>query len=96
VPEIRRRVIISGLVQGVNFRSTTRDRAQSLGLTGWVRNRAGGSVEAVFEGDDASVQQMVAWCRRGPPCAQVFDVRVVSEPFQSECSDFRIRYDSWE
>jgi acylphosphatase len=59
------------------------------GVSGWVRNRRDGQVEAVFEGDDQSVEAMVTWCRRGPIRALVTDVRVVSEEPES-LSGFRV------
>jgi acylphosphatase len=72
----RAEVVVRGSVQGVFFRVETRDRARSLGLGGWVRNTADGSVEAVFEGDDERVESMVDWCGRGPRGAQVDHVDV--------------------
>jgi acylphosphatase len=75
VSEARARVVVRGRVQGVFFRVETRDRARSLGLTGWVRNAPDGSVEAVFEGDRERIESMLAWCRRGPSLAQVDDVQ---------------------
>jgi acylphosphatase len=72
----RARVVVSGSVQGVFFRTETRDRARSLGVAGWVRNVPDGTVEAVFEGDDEKVDSMVEWCRRGPSGAVVEDVEV--------------------
>jgi acylphosphatase len=72
----RAEVVVRGSVQGVFFRVETRDRARSLGLAGWVRNAADGSVEAAFEGDDERVESIVEWCRRGPAGAQVDDVEV--------------------
>jgi acylphosphatase len=76
---IRRHVFVDGRVQGVWFRETCRRRAAEEGVAGWVRNRADGRVEAVFEGKPAAVNQMVAWCRSGPPRAVVVDVRVLDE-----------------
>jgi acylphosphatase len=76
---LRVRVVVHGRVQGVWFRESTRREAQRLGLGGWVRNREGGTVEAVFEGDDHAVAQMVAWCRLGPPRAEVTAVDVTEE-----------------
>jgi acylphosphatase len=76
---IRRHVWIDGRVQGVWFRQTCRRLATGIGVTGWVRNRADGRVEAVFEGTPAAVNQMVAWCRSGPPLAMVVDVQVLEE-----------------
>jgi acylphosphatase len=63
----------------VFFRAETRNRAGSLGLSGWVRNNPGGSVEAVFEGDREQVESMVEWCRRGPGHAKVEDVDLTWE-----------------
>ena len=62
----RAQVVVRGAVQGVFFRVEARDRARSLGVAGWVRNTADGSVEAVLEGEDERVESMVDWCRRGP------------------------------
>lgn len=64
-------VEVRGRVQGVFFRATCAERARSLGLAGWVRNTLDGGVEAVFEGEDGSVEAIVAWCRDGPPLAVV-------------------------
>jgi acylphosphatase len=75
VSEARARVVVRGRVQGVFFRVETRDRARSLGLSGWVRNAPDGSVEAVFEGDRERIESMLAWCRRGPSHARVDDVQ---------------------
>lgn len=72
----RARVRVQGSVQGVFFRVETRDRARSLGVSGWVRNLQDGAVEAVFEGPGEPVESMVEWCRRGPAGAQVASVDV--------------------
>ena len=72
----RARVIVSGRVQGVFFRDSTRREATRAGLTGWVCNLPEGRVEALFEGDEAAVQRLVEWCRRGPPDAHVEQVAV--------------------
>ena len=76
---IRRRVVVHGHVQGVFFRDSTREHAQSRGVAGWVRNRPDGAVEAVFEGDEAAVERMVEFVRGGPGHADVDDVEVVEE-----------------
>jgi acylphosphatase len=68
---IRKRVIVRGRVQGVFFRDTTRRRAASRNVVGWVRNRPEGTVEAVFEGEPEAVEAMVAFCREGPRGAVV-------------------------
>jgi acylphosphatase len=72
----RAEVVVHGAVQGVFFRVEARDRARSLGVAGWVRNAADGSVEAVFEGEEERVESMVSWCGRGPRGARVDEVDV--------------------
>lgn len=69
-----RRAEIAGKVQGVWYRGWTVETARSLGLDGWVRNRADGSVEALFAGPAAAVAAMLDACRRGPPAAKVVGV----------------------
>ena len=86
----RAHVRVRGSVQGVFFRVETRDRARSLGLSGWVRNLADGAVEAVFEGDGQQVESMVDWCARGPRGAAVEDVDVDWQEPQGE-SGFAVR-----
>jgi acylphosphatase len=75
----RVRVMISGRVQGVFFRVSCAERAEELGLSGWVRNASAGGVEAVFEGEDAGIDAMLAWCREGPPYAKVDHVAIAEE-----------------
>jgi len=72
----RAHVFVSGSVQGVYFRATTRDRAREVGVDGWVRNLDDGRVEAVFEGPRADVETMVAFCHEGSSAARVDDVAV--------------------
>jgi acylphosphatase len=76
---ISARVRIYGKVQGVWYRGWTVDQARALGLDGWVRNRADGSVEAVFHGPAASVRDMIARCREGPSAARVQRVEETHE-----------------
>lgn len=76
---IRRRVVVRGRVQGVFFRDTTRSRAESAGIAGWVANRPDGAVEAVIEGEPAAVEELVEFCRRGPSRAVVESVEVIEE-----------------
>ncbi len=76
---IRRRVTVTGRVQGVFFRETMRRRAESSRVAGWVRNNGDGSVEAVFEGEPKAVERLVDWCREGPRGARVEWVDVASE-----------------
>ncbi len=69
---------IYGRVQGVGFRESMRQQAKRLGITGWVRNCAEGSVEAVIAGDEAAVSAMLHWCRTGPPQARIDKVEHAS------------------
>ena len=85
-------MVISGRVQGVWFRGTTRETALSLGLTGYVRNMPDGSVEVVAEGDSRRVDQLIAWCRRGPPHARVDGVAVTEEEPTGHESGFRVAF----
>ena len=77
---VRYRVLISGRVQGVFFRDTCRRLAERHGVAGWVRNLPDGRVEAVFEGRDEDVRQLVDWTRTGPRLAAVDNVAVQPEP----------------
>jgi acylphosphatase len=77
---VRYRVVVTGLVQGVWFRESCRDEAQHLGVAGWVRNRADGAVEVEAEGPEHAVARLVAWCRVGPPSAEVAGVEVAEVP----------------
>jgi acylphosphatase len=81
---------IYGQVQGVFFRASTESEARRLGVTGWVRNRPDGSVEAVAEGPKADLENLLAWCRHGPPRAQVDRVEVEWGEATGEFSGFRM------
>jgi acylphosphatase len=87
---IRRRVIVRGRVQGVFFRDSCRREATGREVRGWVRNRADGAVEAVFEGPADSVEAVCAWCQTGPPHARVEQVEVTDEVPQGE-PGFQVR-----
>jgi acylphosphatase len=75
---VTRHLEISGRVQGVGFRYSMQREAARLGLTGWVRNRRDGSVEALVQGDEAAVVRLTDWARRGPAGAHVAELRVAS------------------
>jgi acylphosphatase len=87
----RAHVWIAGRVQGVAFRAYTVDEASVRGVTGWVGNIPDGRVEAVFEGERAVVEAMIAWCRKGPPAARVSSVEVTWEEPTGEVG-FGIRH----
>jgi acylphosphatase len=88
----RAHVYVSGKVQGVYFRQTTMEQAQSCGVCGWVKNLADGRVEAVFEGEEAAVKALVNFCGKGPKGASVNNMVTSWEPFKEEFEDFEITY----
>lgn len=88
---VRAHVRVSGRVQGVGFRFRTCEEAQRLGVRGWVRNLLSRDVEAVFEGDERAVQQIVAWCNEGPPGAWVRSVRVSWDEPPQGLAGFELR-----
>lgn len=87
----RAHVKIQGRVQGVYFRASTVRQAQDLGLTGWVRNCADGSVEAVAEGSRDQIELLIAWCHQGPPGAQVSNVTVQWDTAQNVLRGFSVK-----
>jgi len=86
----RAHVFVSGNVQGVYYRANTRDTAEKRDIDGWVRNLSDGRVEAVFEGPESTVEEMVEWCHTGSPAADVDDVSVEYDSPEGE-DGFRIR-----
>lgn len=84
-----RRLLITGVVQGVGFRYAMTAQARLLGITGWVRNRRDGSVEATIAGDAAQIEAMLAWSRRGPAGAIVDNVMI--ETAAGNYADFELR-----
>ena len=92
MPTTRAHVYVHGRVQGVFFRATTRDKAQSLGVKGWVKNCLDGSVEAVFEGEKDAVEKIVNWCRKGPTGAFVEQIDVCWEEYTGEFDEFSVVY----
>ena len=88
----RAHVRVTGRVQGVCFRIYTHERARELDLTGWVRNRYDGSVEAAIEGEAADVKSMIDWCHIGPPASRVKEVRVEWEKATDKYTGFSVRH----
>jgi acylphosphatase len=87
---IRRRVLVSGRVQGVGYRYTCQQVATERGVAGWVRNLGDGRVEAVFEGTVEQVDAMVEWARHGPGPSSVADIAVQTEPAEG-LTEFVVR-----
>ena len=89
--KVRAHIFVSGRVQGVFFRMETRDEATKRNVTGWVRNTSGGRVEAVFEGEREDVEQVIEFCRSGPPAARVTKIDVQWKEYTGEFESFKIR-----
>jgi acylphosphatase len=88
----RANIKVIGRVQGVYYRSTTREVAIELGLTGWVRNVPDGSVEIVVEGEKEKIEELIKWCRKGPPLAIVKNLEIKWEEYKNEFKSFEVRY----
>ncbi len=88
----RARILVSGRVQGVYYRSYAQDKARQLGLKGWVRNNLDGSVEMVCEGEETAVRSIVDWCWKGSPSSRVSGVEVGWEEYRGEFEDFHVTY----
>ncbi|NCO52968.1 MAG: acylphosphatase [Deltaproteobacteria bacterium] len=89
--KVGRHLLISGRVQGVCFRHSTRKTALQNGVTGWVRNLPDGRVEAWLEGEEPAIDATLRWCYQGPEMARVDDVQMEEKPASGEFDDFSIR-----
>ena len=90
--DVRKRLFISGRVQGVFFRDSMKTIADREGVTGWVRNLPDRRVEALLEGDRERVGRVIEWSRQGPPSARVDQVEVIEEVFRGEFKEFEIGF----
>ena len=90
--QVRAHVFIFGRVQGVFFRLETREKAKKRKVNGWVRNTSDGNVEAIFEGEEDAVKNLVEFCKKGPIGARVTGLKVMWENFEGEFNNFEIRY----
>jgi acylphosphatase len=90
---VTRQIRVSGRVQGVGYRDALREQAEAAAVTGWVRNRKDGTVEALLQGDAESVEAVVSWARRGPPGSRVSDV--VEQPPDSAFARAYPRFERW-
>lgn len=88
---VARRLAIRGTVQGVGYRYAMQREATRLGIAGWVRNRADGSVEALVQGDAQAVEALIGWARKGPPAARVREVAVSPAAPATDASGFELR-----
>ena len=85
-------ILISGKVQGVWFRANTRQKAEQLNIKGWVRNTSDGKVEAIFEGKQDNIKEMLDWCRQGPPLAKVEDIKIEDKTQSKGYDGFTIKH----
>ena len=83
-------ILIKGTVQGVFFRQSTREKAQQLGLIGWVKNLPNGQVEVSAAGEKNKIDQLVLWCRTGPPMAIVDQITVLKQPVSLSSDAFEV------
>jgi acylphosphatase len=88
----RVRITVRGRVQGVAYRASTQRMAERLGLGGWVKNQQDGSVLLEAEGEASQVEQLEAWCKRGPPAAEVSGVEVEEVEAVGSAPGFAVRY----
>lgn len=79
------RLVITGKVQGVFYRQSSKERAQQLNIKGWVKNRPDGSVEMTIAGEEDDIKSFITWCRQGPPQAGVDNVQI--EPTEETAFD---------
>ena len=89
---MRLHIVIEGIVQGVFYRASTIEESSKLDLTGWVKNCSDGRVEAVFEGEIDKIEQIVEWCKKGPPGAVVSNVETIWEQATGDYDSFTIKY----
>jgi acylphosphatase len=89
---VRAHVVVTGIVQGVFFRVETKRAADQIGITGWVRNRSDGAVEAIFEGEKEKVADAIKWCHHGSAVSRVDRVEVTYMPFEGAYDRFIISY----
>ncbi|WP_421774155.1 acylphosphatase [Gracilimonas sp.] len=89
---MKKHIFISGRVQGVGFRHFTKTSARSLGVNGWVRNLPDGRVEAVLQGDEQLVDQLIEKCKKGPRSAYVQNIEVEEEKGEESYTSFDVKF----
>lgn len=85
-------VTVYGKVQGVWFRANTKQKAEQLGVTGWVKNTTHGAVEAIFEGEENCIKEMIEWCKNGPPQANVENIEIKEQNPTNGFDGFSIKH----
>ncbi len=90
--KVRVHILVSGRVQGVFFRDSTRMQAERLGVFGWVKNMEDGKVEAVLEGEKYIIEKVIEWVKRGPIIAKVENIDIEWQEYKGEFKGFEIKY----
>ena len=85
-------ILVKGKVQGVFFRKNTRQIAEALDITGWVKNTDDGDVEIFAQGDESKIEQLLSWCKQGPPRADVKDVEIIDERPDISIKKFSVQH----
>jgi len=91
--KVRTHIFVSGKVQGVFFRDSTRRIAEELGIFGWVKNLNDSRVEAVLEGEKEVIEKLIKWAKKGPTFSRVDEIKIEWEEYKEEFKNFEIRYD---
>ncbi len=89
---IRVYLLISGKVQGVYFRQNLKQISKRYNINGWVKNLENGKVEAILEGDEKHIKEVIEWCHVGPSGARVDNVEIKFEEYKGEFNSFTIKY----
>ena len=84
-------LIISGKVQGVFYRASCQDMAVKYGLNGWVKNLPSGEVEILVQGDKEQIEKLIEWCKKGPPNADVTDVKIKWQEINEKINGFSVK-----
>lgn len=87
---IRFHVFIYGIVQAVGFRNYIRTKANKLSIKGWIKNLEDGRIEAVFEGEDENINEILEYCKKGPYLAKVDNLIIKEEEYESKFKEFRV------
>ena len=90
--KVRAHIFVSGIVQGVFFRASVKERAQDMGLRGWVKNLEDGRVEIVFEGKKEKIQEIIDWIKSEPGMWKIENIQLEWQTFRGEFDGFEIRY----
>ncbi|MCH2448884.1 MAG: acylphosphatase [Gracilimonas sp.] len=89
---MKKHIFITGRVQGVGFRHFTRKNAENLGVTGWVKNLSDGRVEAVFQGSEEQIEELIQRCKKGPVASYVQNIEVEKDSGEEDYKNFSVEF----